>query len=120
MKIIRSSGHPHRGMITLFIVLCALGVVGLSSGLLFESSILKGQPIPQNPPAVGSTEVFTPSHSSISQAARHFFGIRPVAVQPIAYTHKPHIEQAQMECLDCHTGALTGPRAIIPGVKWCM
>jgi hypothetical protein len=114
MKIIRNSGHPHRGMTTLFIVLCTLGVVGL--GLLFESRILKGQPIPQNTP-VGSTEVFTPSHSSIYLAVRHFFGLRPTAVQPIAYNHKPHLEQAQMECLDCHTGALTGPRAIIPGVR---
>jgi hypothetical protein len=119
MKITRNSGHPHRGMIALFIVLGILGVIGLGSGLLFEGSILKGQPIPQNSP-VGSTDVFTPSHSSISMAVRHFFGLRPTAVQPIAYNHKPHLEQAQMECLDCHTGALTGPRAIIPGVRWCM
>jgi cytochrome c7-like protein len=110
-------------MTTLLIVLLALGGVGLISGLLFTSSILKGQPAPLNPPIPtehGSTEVFTPSHSSISMAVRHFFGLRPDAVQPIAYNHKPHIEQAQMECLDCHTGALTGPRAIIPGVRWCM
>jgi hypothetical protein len=111
MKITRSSGPPHRGLIALLIVLGTLGVVGLGSGLVFESSSLKGQPIPQNPP-VGSTEVFTPSHSSISMAVRHFFGLRPNVVQPIAYNHKPHLEQAQMECLDCHTGALTGPRAI--------
>ena len=106
-------------MITLFIVLWTLGVGCVVSGLLFESSILRGQTVPENPP-VGTTGVFTPAHPSVSLAVRHFFGLRPEPVQPIAYNHKPHIEKAQMECLDCHTGALTGPRATIPGVKWCM
>jgi len=119
MKVIKNGVHPHRGMLTLLIILGILGVVGLASGLLFESSILKGQPIAQNPP-VGTTGVFTPAHSSVSLAVRHFFGWRPAAVQPIAFNHKPHLEQAQMECLYCHAGALTGPRATIPGVNSCM
>ena len=118
MRITRNSGHPHRGMITLFVV-CTLGVVGLISGLLFKSSILSGQAVPKNPP-VGSTGVFTPGHSSVPLAVRHFLGMRPQAVQPIAYNHKPHLEQAHMECLDCHYTATTAPRATIPGVKWCM
>jgi hypothetical protein len=119
MKNIRNSGHPHSGKITLFIALVALGVGSIGSGLLFKSSILKGQAIAESAP-VGSTGVFTPAHPSVGLAVRHFFGLRPAAVQPVAYNHKPHIEKAQMECLDCHIGATTGPRATIPGVAWCM
>jgi len=119
MKIIRNSGHPRRGIVMLFIVLCALGVVGLGSGLLFKSSILEGQSVAENT-SVGSTGVFTPAHSSVWLAAQHFFGYRPEAVQPIAFNHKPHLEQAQMECLYCHVDALSGPRATIPGVQSCM
>jgi len=106
-------------MITLFIVLCTLGVVRLGSGLVFETRILEGQPIPENPP-VGTTGAFTPAHSSVWLAVRHFFGWRPEPVQPIAFNHKPHLEQAQMECLYCHGNALVGPRATIPGVRSCM
>jgi hypothetical protein len=56
----------------------------------------------------------------MSLAVRHFFGWRSEPVQPIAYSHQPHIEKANMECLDCHFGALSGPKATIPGVKSCM
>jgi hypothetical protein len=119
MKKFRSSGHPRSGKIALFVVLGALGVACSVSGLLFESSILSGQPIPENPP-IGSSGVFTPSHPSVSLAVRHFFGLRPEPVQPIAYDHKAHIEKAQMECLDCHIAATAGPRATIPGVTSCM
>ena len=106
-------------MITLLILLCALGVI---TGLLFKSSDLDGQAITQNPPTrtAGSTGVFTPAHSSVWQAAQHFFGYRPEAVQPVSNSHKSHIEKAQMECLDCHSSALSGAQATIPGVQWCM
>jgi hypothetical protein len=116
MKKKESSGLPPGGWITLFIV---LGVCGSVSGLLFKSGTLGGQTLPQNS-AIGSTGVFTPSHPTVSLAARHFFGLRSEPVQPVAYDHRAHVETAQMECLDCHTGALTGPRATIPDVRWCM
>jgi predicted CXXCH cytochrome family protein len=113
----KGNGEPRRrGLITLFI---ALGVCGIVSGLLLKSSTLSGQAIVQDP-AVGSSGVFTPSHPTIGLAARHFFGLRSEPVQPVAYVHRAHIEIAQMECLDCHTGALTGPKATIPDVRWCM
>ena len=64
--------------------------------------------------------VFTPAHSSLREAAMHFFGIRPEPTQPIAYTHKPHIEKAELQCDFCHTGVAQGPNAGIPGVKTCM
>ncbi len=41
------------------------------------------------------------------------------AEQPIAYSHKMHIEHG-LQCLDCHSGADTGARATIPSVSKCM
>jgi len=41
------------------------------------------------------------------------------AQQPIAYSHKIHIEHG-LQCLDCHSGADTGARATIPSVSKCM
>jgi hypothetical protein len=41
------------------------------------------------------------------------------AEQPIAYSHKIHIEHG-LQCLDCHSGADTGARATIPSVSKCM
>jgi len=116
MKEERNSEAPLRGPITLFVI---LGGIGIISALLFSSNTLRGQSNSQNAP-IGSTGVFTPVHPTVGVAARHFFGLRPEPVQPIAYVHRAHIETAKMECLDCHNGALTGPRAIIPDVRWCM
>ena len=56
----------------------------------------------------------------MGEAARHFFGIRPEPQQPIAYTHKPHIAIAELQCDFCHTGVAQSSRAGIPGVKTCM
>ncbi len=64
--------------------------------------------------------VFTPAHSTMAEAVRHFFGIRPEPEQPIAYTHRPHIQDAELQCDFCHTGVAQSPRAGIPGVKTCM
>jgi hypothetical protein len=41
------------------------------------------------------------------------------AEQPIAYSHKIHIEHG-LQCLDCHSGADTGARATVPSVSKCM
>ena len=119
MNKIRNGGRPRPGTITLFIALVAMGIGGGMSGMLFQSSILRGQPIVENSP-IGSNGVFTPAHPSISLAVRHFFGLRPEPIQPIAYVHSAHVEKAQMECIDCHIGVLAGPRATIPDVRWCM
>ena len=119
MKRIRGSEIPQRGTIALFVVLWILGVAFSVSGLFFQSSILRGQSVAENQ-TIGSTGVFTSSHPSVPLAVRHFFGLRSEPVQPVAYTHQPHIEKAHMECLDCHFAALSGPQATIPGVKSCM
>lgn len=39
--------------------------------------------------------------------------------QPIAHSHKVHIDHG-LRCLDCHIGADTGMRAILPSVSKCM
>jgi len=67
-----------------------------------------------------SVSIFTPAHSSISKAVQHFFGIHPEPRQPIAYTHKPHIQAAGLTCENCHTGVRTGPVAHFPSVTMCM
>jgi len=41
------------------------------------------------------------------------------AEQPIAYSHKVHIDGG-MQCLDCHSNADMGSRATIPSVAKCM
>src|SRR4029077_14810750 len=83
-------------------------------GVVVGGSIVlgMGQPV--------TSDVFTPAHPTVSLAIRHFFGLCPEPNQPIAYDHSAHVGKAQMECLDCHTGATTGPRAIIPDIRWCM
>ncbi len=39
--------------------------------------------------------------------------------QPIAYNHNMHVQENDMECLDCHVYAEDGARASIPNVELC-
>ena len=41
-------------------------------------------------------------------------------VQPIAFNHAVHIDEAGMECVDCHQDAATGEYAGIPGRNICL
>jgi hypothetical protein len=66
-----------------------------------------------------SDAIYSPAHSSVAEAARHFFGIRPEPVQPIAFVHSVHVEQAELTCTDCHPGVTQGPRASIPDIRTC-
>jgi hypothetical protein len=66
-----------------------------------------------------SPEVFTTAHVSINEATRHFFGLRPEPVQPIAFVHQVHAETAELECTDCHISVARGPRANIPDIRTC-
>jgi hypothetical protein len=86
--------------------------------LFLKSSPLDAQR-DAKPARAESSLVFTPAHRSLLEAVRDFFGLRPKPVQPIAYSHKVHLENA-MACLDCHTGVESGPMAGIPGVETCM
>jgi len=40
-------------------------------------------------------------------------------VQPIKYNHKKHIEEAELECTDCHVFVETNMRATIPNIEIC-
>jgi hypothetical protein len=68
----------------------------------------------------GSTSsVFSPAHSSISEAMSHFFGYRPEATQPIAFPHNVHVQEVQLACVDCHITASIGPLASLPDIRTC-
>jgi hypothetical protein len=64
-------------------------------------------------------DIFTPAHPSVGAAVADFFGIRPTPVQPIAFTHKAHLEK-NLTCEICHTAVAQGPQAGIPSAKFCM
>ncbi len=53
-------------------------------------------------------------------AVRGFVGRAVRAVQPIAFDHTVHLEQADLECLDCHTDAETHVSAGLPGKAICL
>lgn len=44
----------------------------------------------------------------------------PVVIQPIAFNHVVHVEEARMQCVDCHLNATTGVYAGIPGKNICL
>jgi hypothetical protein len=66
------------------------------------------------------SDVFTPAHRSFGEAIRHFFGIEPDPVQPIAFSHRVHVDDVDLECTFCHDGVTIGPVAGIPSVSTCM
>jgi hypothetical protein len=67
-----------------------------------------------------SPAVFTTAHSSVADATRDFFGMRPKPQQPIAFPHKTHIAKG-LTCTDyCHESVTKGPVAGLPSVKTCM
>jgi hypothetical protein len=85
--------------------------------LIASAALLIGQVSP--PQTDPNSEVFTPAHTSISEAARHFFGLRPEPVQPIQFAHSVHVNEVQLLCVDCHITVERGPRASIPDIRTC-
>src|SRR3990172_2009452 len=47
------------------------------------------------------------------------FGAQKVIIQPIAYNHKIHVEEAELSCVDCHSTVETMPAATIPNIEIC-
>lgn len=76
---------------------------------------LTGQSTKDDP----SRGVFTPAHASIPQAISHFFGHRPEAKQPLAFVHSVHVNDVQLDCIDCHITVAKGPVASIPDIRTC-
>jgi hypothetical protein len=88
-------------------------------GLLVLGGSLEGQsdaPLASS----GDSPVFTPAHTSMIEAARHFLGLRADPVQPIPFIHQIHIDEAFLTCDYCHSGAGRGPVAGFPSVNVCM
>ena len=46
-------------------------------------------------------------------------GTGPKPIQPIAFVHKVHVNEVQMECVDCHITVARGPIASIPDIRTC-
>ena len=63
--------------------------------------------------------VFTPAHRSFLDAVKEYFGVQSTPVQPIAFTHKIHIQNG-LQCTNCHAGVTQGPDAGYPSVTFCM
>lgn len=99
-------------------LLTSVTAVGLGWGLFSEGGLLRGQS-PNGAARAQTSPIFTTAHSSVGEAVRHFFGIRSEPQQPIAYTHKAHLDRA-ITCDTCHTGVNTGPQARIPDIRDCM
>jgi hypothetical protein len=117
MKTNHNRRSPRKWTLAAFI---GFAVVGLTWLLFNGGASLTAQSEKKAVPLKLNQGVFTPAHDSAGQAVRHFFGILPEPVQPIAYQHKPHIEKAELQCVNCHVGVETGPVASIPGVTKCM
>ena len=49
-----------------------------------------------------------------------FTGNEKPDVQPIAYNHNKHVQENDMECLDCHVYAEEHARASIPNIADCV
>ena len=98
-------------------VILAIVIVSAFWGVHREDSFVRGQTPGSLRPG---SMIFTPAHSSLAQAAKHFFYIRSEPVQPIPYTHKVHVQGAGMKCQECHEGVAQGPVAHFPSVRACM
>ncbi len=46
-------------------------------------------------------------------------GIGAAVVQPLAYNHKIHVEEAGFDCVDCHQRVNEQARASIPNIEVC-
>jgi hypothetical protein len=111
----RNGKSPYKWTIVLLAVITLSGAVWN----ILRGGLLQGQsgaaPVRRDRAAV-----FSPAHSSVGQAIRHFFFIRSDPQQPIAYTHKVHLEDVGLACVNCHTSVETGPKATIPNITACM
>ncbi len=45
--------------------------------------------------------------------------LTPGVSQPIAFSHRLHVEELGSDCTDCHLYAQTGVRATIPNIELC-
>lgn len=50
----------------------------------------------------------------------HWYHTERKPDQPIAFSHRLHIEKVGVECTDCHQYADKGPQATVPAMQICM
>ena len=50
----------------------------------------------------------------------HYFPRQLGPAQPIAFSHRVHVTDKQLNCLFCHSGALDTPRATVPPLETCL
>jgi Cytochrome c7 and related cytochrome c len=86
--------------------------------LLGAAGLFGGQRVPAATDPI--PPVFTPAHSTVGEALRHYLGIRSAPEQPIAFSHELHISEAGLACDFCHDSASVGPIARIPSIDLCM
>lgn len=70
--------------------------------------------------AIGLGVLFILSNSLIDFAATINFNQNYQPVQPIAFSHKLHAGQYQIDCKYCHIGVEKGKNATIPSTNICM
>lgn len=100
--------------------MAALALAGVASACGAAGSVEPGhaERIAQ-PSRWGTSAVFTPAHPSAGDAIRSFFGVRPEAEQPFAFSHQLHLSK-ELACTDCHDGVERGPVAGLPSINTCM
>ncbi|MBN9614275.1 MAG: hypothetical protein BGO25_13890 [Acidobacteriales bacterium 59-55] len=79
----------------------------LAAVLFASTAAMQAQAPVANPPA--------PAATSASSAA-----IPPAPVQPIAFNHKQHMQDAKMSCKDCHEPRGNGSTLAMPQPPTCM
>ena len=67
-----------------------------------------------------SSPTFTTAHKTYTEAAKHFFDVKPKPVQPIEFPHSVHTIDIGVGCDDCHRGVAQGAVAGIPSIDICM
>jgi hypothetical protein len=79
----------------------------------------KNIPVERQSAGADSASIYSPAHTSVAEAVRHFVGYHPEPQQPIAFVHRVHVEIAELNCVDCHITVARGPRASIPDIRTC-
>jgi len=98
-----------------------LGAIAFVAAVM--SRTMPAQDSGASPQPSGQTSpIFTPEHRTVADAVKEFFGSRGKRRpdQPIAYTHKVHLNTVGLQCTFCHAGVDQGPDARIPSVTLCM
>ena len=123
---LRKTKAPRRGLLWLGLLLpMALGVAGLlwigshERSVEALSSSLPAAETPTETMPNDFSPVFKPGREPFVESVREYFQLQSTPEQPIAFNHKPHLQNG-VQCVSCHTGVTEGPDAGIVNVTFCM